>query len=232
MKIFIQQYFHLLKRIGLPVLLLTLTASSFEQLISLSVEDLMKSPEGPGYRVWTLALFSLFTTLLFQLFMSLFILFGLKPDLKPQNGWLNSAGQFFSHYGQQSLIETMRAWGKAFIYFFLFIIPGLWKILQYSFVPWIVCFHPQYDKGELDALQGSSKVFSKNWVKVLLILVVFSGILPSLLYFFEDKSILWITPGPALTLNIINSLLHILNFQILSIIFFKYLKEEHYEPVF
>ena len=234
MKKFFQDYLRLFKQIALPLFCLTIFTGTFDQSLTLTLEEDLRSPDGATKKIWGLAAASLLNSLLFPWLMTLVAIFALQwqrtraSQMRPQN-LTSSFGRFIGHYAEQSLIEIIRAWGKALLYSFLLILPGIWKYFEYTFIPWIVCFHPQYDEGKVDALKVSSKWFRKVWYKLLPLLIltilVPTFILTSL---FEEYRLIWVTPLPSLSLHFVDTLLHILYFQILSYFFFRLLKEENH----
>ncbi|MNL47470.1 hypothetical protein D3C87_1702610 [compost metagenome] len=101
-----------------------------------------------------------------------------------------------------------------------FILPGLWKFLQYSLVPFVVTSSEKYDQGKEDALQASANVFRKNWGKILGLFLLFHIFIPLVLTgLFDAYRLLWKTPVASLGLNLIDTYLLILSTQILFRIF-------------
>ena len=62
-----------------------------------------------------------------------------------------------------AFVETLRAWGKTFLWCFLFIIPGLIKYTYYLMAPFVVLFSRKYAAGEEDALKYSEQLSKKFW---------------------------------------------------------------------
>lgn len=227
---FLKQFFKLIRQLFIPLFLLTVFSGSLDQIISLALENELRNPEGASARVWYYASASLVNSLIFPWIETLLLLFWWQRQQElNENSWLVSWSNFVHKFASQSLIESLRAWGKCLIYSLLLIIPGLWKFLEYIFVPWVVCFHPQYDKGEVDALKVATQTFRKSWFKVLTVIFVFVLIIPlTLTSLFEEYRLIWLTPIPSLGLHLINTIFQILCFQFLTIIFFKVLSKENF----
>lgn len=78
---------------------------------------------------------------------------------------------------EQSLIESLSAFFRAIIYAFLFIIPGLIKMIRYQFVIFVVALEKEYDQGTLSALQFSEKLTKKHFFSLLALALLFTLIL-------------------------------------------------------
>ncbi len=213
----------------LPVFLITVLSGTVDQLISLALENELRSPQGASPKVWYLASGSLLNSLIFPWITTLLLLFTWQRQKFPsKTPWPTAWNEFAQKFGSQSLIETLRGWGKCIMYSLLLIIPGLWKFLEYSFVPWVVCFDHEYDRGEVDALKRSTTLFRKAWFRLVFMFVVFFILIPLILTDgFEEYRLIWITPLPALGLHLIDTVFHILFFEIITLIFFSLLNREH-----
>jgi hypothetical protein len=236
-KNFFRQSFYLIRQIALPVFILTTLAGTLEQLLSLTLETELRNPDGGTQRIWFLVTFSIVNSLSWPWLMSLIVLYKLRPAALPtsssiegESPSLNSSPswfEFFSHYGAQSFIETLRSWGKSLAYSLLLILPGIWKFLEYTFVSWIVCFDPSYERGEVDALKKSARFFRKRWFTMLMIIFLFAILLPLVLTsLFEDYRLIWQTPLPSLALHLVDTLIHLAYFQVVTLIFFRLLAKE------
>jgi len=233
-KNFFRQSFFLLRQIALPVFILTLFSGTAEQLLSLSLENELRNPEGTSPKIWLLVSVSILSSLTWPWLMSLIVLFKMRPVVVENSDptshpspTSNSWFLFFHHYGAQSLIETLRSWGQCLLYSLLLILPGLWKFLEYTFVSWVVCFDPRYEKGEVDALKTSSQFFRQRWFTIVVIMLIFAIVLPLIITsLFEDYRLIWMTPGPALALHFVDTLIHLIYFQIITLIYFRLLAKE------
>ena len=187
------------KTLGI-LFLFTLAFSSTDQWLVQMTQNEISNPNGASPIVW---LFAFLTVLLGSLspLISTLLIFSLIK--KSENPWL------FVRNFSQNLIEAMRAWGKSFMWSFLLIIPGIIKFAQYFFVPFVVCFDPNYQRGQVDALEQSQKI-SKGRLPVLIgLLILFDAILPLGMSFFEEWSLLTRTPGPAMALCFVEMMINI-----------------------
>jgi len=55
-------------------------------------------------------------------------------------------------------LESLRALGVVLLFLLLFILPGLWKYVQYLLVPYVVLADPNYKAGQVDALKESKRL--------------------------------------------------------------------------
>ena len=80
--------------------------------------------------------------------------------------------QFLKTHTELGLIESLRAFFKAILWGFLFIIPGLVKMIRYQFIIYYVASSAKYSAGEIDALQGSERLTRGHfWSLTLLVLL-------------------------------------------------------------
>lgn len=132
--------------------------------------------------MWFVAIFSVILNLVFPLLILYWILVQLKA-------------RFVWREFEQLLIEFLRSWGKTLNWSFLFILPGIWKWLCYTFVPFVVLFSKKYERGEVDALEQSSSVFRTSWGKTLIFVIVFSIAIPLMITsLFDGYREIWTTP--------------------------------------
>lgn len=212
----------------IPLFFLTVLSGTIDQLISLALENELRSPDGAGPKIWYLASGSLLNSLIFPWITNLLLLFSWdRQNNKDSTSWLISWSTFAQKFGSQSLIESLRAWGKCIMYSLLLILPGLWKFLEYSFIPWIVCCDKKYDQGDVDALEKSTRLFRRVWFRMLMVVFIFVILVPLILTdSFEQYRLIWITPLPALSLHFVDTLMHVLFFQIITLIFLNLLNRE------
>lgn len=59
-------------------------------------------------------------------------------------------------------LESLRALAYILVGFVLFILPGIYFSCRYALVPFIVAIDPEYEKGEIDALEESGRLTSKH----------------------------------------------------------------------
>jgi len=100
--------------------------------------------------------------------------------------------QHLNKYFNQACIESLRSTARACWYGYLFIIPGLVKMLRLQFVPYIVQFDSQYDLGRKDALKESEKLSKGHLFSIFVLFCVLS-----LLVLVESvrQSFEWDTPA-------------------------------------
>ncbi len=67
--------------------------------------------------------------------------------------------------------EYLRALASTLIWALFLLIPGFIRYLQLTFVPFIVFFSADYEKGEVDALKFSTSLFKKCWVPVSAVII-------------------------------------------------------------
>lgn len=81
------------------------------------------------------------------------------------------------HYFLPMLSENLRATGYMLLWMLLFILPGLYKYVRYSFVSLIVLLDPEYEKGQVDALEESQKQTKSLWLPLLIVFMLFAVIM-------------------------------------------------------
>ncbi len=204
--------------IGFLVLLIY---QALDAVINEVLENLFRSPNGTPNWVWFIAAFSVLVNILFPVFLS----FWLLSSVKKTRSW---AGDF-----QQMLIETLRVWGKILLFTLAFILPGLWKWAASIFVPFVVLFSREYQDGKADALVSSKVAFKKVWGRALLVLFVFSMIIPYIVTSsFDQYREIWVHPLGAVLLGFVEYLSLILSLFFLLSLFIKASHEVKNELVF
>lgn len=179
--------FNIKKAIGisfLPIFLALAISTNIDQFINTKVEAILKSQEGFANILWLYITISLISSLFFPLLVSLIACFGFGKSLNDVNMMTykpQSFSQFFSKTFELSFLETIRSFGVAFLWSFLFIIPGLIKYGFYLLTPFVVFFSSKYHNGEVDALEVSEYLTKKFWGKLLIYSVIFVLIIPATL---------------------------------------------------
>lgn len=158
------------------VLFSTLT----DQYLQRKVELLISSKDGLTSMIWVWGALSIFSSLLFPLLISLLCIFSLAFAHK-------NLSQYFAENMELSLIETLRAWGKTFLWSFVFLLPGVWKYIDYFLTPFVVVFSDKYKNGEVDALEYSTYISKNFWWSLKLWLGLFYVIIPTIFYLLFDK---------------------------------------------
>ena len=129
-------------------------------------------------------------------------------------------GDFFKKYLNQIFIESLRAWGKTLLWSLLLVLPGVWKNLELSLVPFVVTSSEKYDEGKLDALKASTIVFRRHWFKILAVLFIFHLFVPLILTsLFDSYRLIWKTPIASLLLSLLDTYLILVSTQLLFNIF-------------
>lgn len=96
--------------------------------------------------------------------------------------------KFLKTHTELGLIESLRAFFKSILWGFLFIVPGLVKMIRYQFIIYFVASSPQYKAGEIDALEGSEKITKGHFFSLtilVLLLASFAFSLNSTQLFFD-----------------------------------------------
>lgn len=188
-------------------------ASTFlDQFLNRQIEDVIKSPAGLSNIIWFWGAISLISSMVFPLLFSLFCSHALVHTA-------SSTSHFVAEKFELSLLETIRAWGKTFLWSLLFIIPGLIKYSYYLLTPFVVFFSQKYSRGEVDALKYSELISKKFWWKLNFWLTLFYFIFPLLISSFLDDYRLFRThPFTALICVMLECLLVLIfHYQILKL---------------
>ncbi len=157
-----------------------LVATLVDQLLSKQIEDAIQSPNGLSNAIWFWGALSLASSLFFPLLLSLLCCHALTS---PQA----TVTDFLKNKLELGLIETLRGWGKAFAWCFVFIIPGLIKYTYYLLAPFVVMFSKKYENGEVDALEHSRTIAKLFWWKLNLWLTLFYFLIPLATSTFLDE---------------------------------------------
>jgi len=219
---FFARNLQIFKRIGLPLFVLSLIYTSIDQLLTINIDDALKSPNGPVNVVWFYGFISLIFGIVFPILGILVVIYGAKTPDANEKGLVHFIGR---HLNQLS-IEILRSWGKTLLWSMLLILPGVWKYIEYTMIPFVVTLSKPYDRGEEDALAASSQVVKHRLLKISAILFVFHLFLPSVLtVFFDEYRLVWHTPVAALALNFVDVYLFILSTQLLMTVFEQEIQE-------
>lgn len=174
----------------LPIFLALLASGSLDQFINSKIEAILRSPQGLSQTIWLYGFISIFSSLLFPLIVTFFASFALSRSIQDP-GFLqykaNNFKDFIHEHFELSFLETLRAWGKTFLWMFLLIIPGLIKFFLYLPVPFVVFFSQSYQRGEIDALKLAQKIAKKYWFWLLIYMTMFTFILPMTLSLGMDQ---------------------------------------------
>lgn len=160
----------------------------------------MNSQEGTGYKLWLYGGLTISMGMILPLLQMILVLAG-----SSQRGLLS----FLNAKFKQSLIESMRSWGKAMTWSFLLIVPGVVRYIRYLFVVFIVCEDPNYAQGKVEALQTSFRLSRNIWTKLFFIYFVFAILIPSILSTQDELRIITLHPIAGLGFCLLESLLGI-----------------------
>ncbi len=161
----------------------TMISTLATQFLDSKIEKIISSQNGLSPMIWIWGFLSLMTAILFPLLQSLLCSFYLSKNFLPEKKF----STFLKSHTELSLIETLRSWGKAFLWCFAFIIPGLIKYSYYLLAPYIVVFSKMYQLGDIDALNYSEKIFKKYWAYFSVQLFIFYFLFPALLSVIVDE---------------------------------------------
>lgn len=211
------------KKIALPLFTLAILSNNVDQYLNMQVEEALRDPSGIQKSILIYGFLSIFFNIVFPVLMTtlaLFSLFSLKSKAMSLSG-------FFDKHLNQIFIETLRAWGKTLLWSMVFLLPGIWKYLHYSLVPFVVAGSPLYREGRVDALQASASIVSKHRVKVLGIFILFHLFIPIVLSaLFDAYRLIWKTPLASLLLSLLDTYLLIISTHLLFNIFTSEVKQD------
>ncbi|WP_413561437.1 hypothetical protein [Bdellovibrio sp. HCB209] len=203
------------KKVAIPLFLLVVLSSNIDQFLNIRVEEALRDPMGAAPHVYWFGFLSIISSIIFPILLITTALYPMKSSR-----FTTGLNDFYGKYIQQIFIETLRTWGKTLLWSLLFILPGIWKYLEYSMVPFVVTGSVPYDDGKLDALQASAKIFRRHWFKILGILILFHLFIPLVLTsIFDSYRLLWETPVTSLLLNLLDTYLIIISTQLLFNVF-------------
>jgi hypothetical protein len=204
------------RKVGLLLFLIGVLSSQIDQSISSQVEEALRNPQGLNSAVYIYGFLSLIFSLFFPLILILLCLWALKPTASAmtERATRRQVSHFFKHNFPQLVIETLRSWGKILLWSLLFIIPGVIKYVVYVLVPFIVATSPAYDRGELDALQTSTRLVKKHAWEILALIFVFHLTIPLILtVFFDEYRLMNQTPIASLALSLLDAYLFLISTQ-------------------
>lgn len=182
--------FKALKVAFLPIFLALLVSNNLDQFVNLKIESILRSPEGLSQSIWFYGSLSIFSSIFFPLLISLFASFSLSYSIQDSNysQYLPlSFTDFLKNNFELSFLETLRSWGKVFLWSFLLIIPGFIKFFFYIPVPFVVFFSKRYQSGGVDALELSQQIAKKHWFWLLIYVVLFTILIPMTLSLVFDQ---------------------------------------------
>ncbi len=175
----LSQFLTVIRRCGWALLILSILSNYGEQGLTHLMENELSSMEGASPWVWLYGAASVGISVLSPVIMSILVIAALLPSTVTAS---------LQQHAQYVCKETLRAAGKSLSWGLLLVIPGLIRFLQFSFVPFVVMLDPEYDRGQKDALQESTRLVHRRFFKVTGILILFSILLPLLLTGLDEYS--------------------------------------------
>lgn len=151
-----------------------------DQYFSHQIELLISSKDGLSNMIWIWGGLSILSAIFFPLLISLLCAYTLVSHH-------SHIKKYFSENLELGIIESLRAWGKTFLWTFVFVIPGLIKYIHYILTPFVVAFSERYKKGEVDALEYSTKIAKSFYWSIKCWMGVFYLIIPAIMYFVFDE---------------------------------------------
>lgn len=172
----------------------------------------MRGPNGVSAWMWFYGFSALIVGIIFPILGSLVVIYGAtSPGANEKGLW-----EFIHEHLNQLSIEILRSWGKTLLWSLFFILPGIWRYIELTMIPFVVTLSKKYEQGEEDALVTSTQLVRAKLWKVLLIFVVFHLLFPSVLtVLFDEYRLVWQTPVSALVLTWIDVYLFIFSTQLL-----------------
>ncbi len=208
----------LFKKVAISVWPILVASLVVDQLLTAQFEKTLSSPEGIGAQIWFLGLASILNSLIFPVIIYL-LCFHALFNLKSQN---------FARQLNQTLIETVRSWGSILLWGLFLLLPGIFRMYELMFVPFVVNLSSAYDNNQADAFKLSTEFARKYIWRLSGILFLFQVVFPLLLTATLDQYRNFLKhPLSATALSSIDLLLTLSSVFILSRIFVRWLKEKH-----
>ncbi len=199
------QIAHSLKLVGIPLFATTTIGLTLDQWITAKMESQLMNPQGAGSLVWIFAAFSILLNILYPLTLMLLLM----SSLPQKQTTTQSTKDFLMRFFSQTLIEQLRAWGKGMLWSFALILPGIMYFIRYTFVPFIVCFDPQYAEGKVDALKRSLELTKGKFFHLSFLYLFFVLVIPGFLTAVDEYKIIWKTPAASLVITFFEMLTNV-----------------------
>ncbi len=218
------EHFKGLKLFLIPILLFFWISSIFEHFLVQKIEGVINSTDPSTTSLIGFGGLHLLNGILFPALVTILVLSRIRNernilDVAPYQIEGGPANQLF--------IETLRSWGKTIWWFFALVLPGIYKFIAYSYVPFVVFLDSDYSNGSVDALKASEAQFRKRSVSTILVLAVFYFLFPIMLSSFLDSYKNFNeTPLLALLVSALNGLVSLTAFLLLAEIYLKDHKEQ------
>ncbi|MGZ3768883.1 MAG: hypothetical protein ACXVCP_03985 [Bdellovibrio sp.] len=219
---FFSENLQLFKKVFLPLFVLVVFTNNIDQYLNIRIESALMDPTAPQQKIFLFGFLSLLSSIIFPILCLTAALYGLNC----LSGWNKSLSAFLQKNLNQIYIETLRSWGKTLLWSLLFILPGIWKFIEYGLVPFVVTSSPKYDDGKEDALKRSAEIVRHHKLLVAGVFIFFHIFIPlTLSALFDSYRLLWKTPISSLLLSALDAYLLLISTQILFNIFKK--EEKH-----
>lgn len=201
-----------------------LISTYVDQLLNRQIDSIIRSPQGLSNSIWFWGACSLLSSLFFPLVISLFC----SQTLANAHG---SYRKIFSNKFELAVIETLRSWGKTFLWCFVFILPGLYFFAFYILVPYIVYFSKKYEAGEVDALKYAVQLGRKFFWRLQWWLTVFYFCIPfATSTLFDEYKLFNVHPTAAIFCVLLETVIILAFNYVMLKSLFKYLNEVEHAP--
>jgi len=202
-----------LRRVGWFLAIWFILSQLFDQWLLRLTHEAMMADSGVQARVFGLAAISVLSSILVPLVATLTVLAGwhqVAYETTTHTEDRSTTVAFVQKHWEDLIREQLRAMGSIMMWSFLLIIPGLIRFFELCFLPWVVCFDSQYQKGERDALKESRRVFYLVWPKLTALLILFWIVVPLFLTTLDRFRSYFESPGTAIGLSLVDAVLFIL----------------------
>lgn len=217
------EFVQILKKSGWLALLALIVGSFNDQLLARQLELSLMSEFGLSWQVFVIAFFSLINGLIFPLLALMALLWGISSARGRRIG----LPEFLSSSANQVYIETVRSWGSSLAWGLLLILPGLFRLIQLIFIPFVVIFLKDYQTGQIDALKKSTRYFMKRPWRMMGYVFLFMVLLPLILTAQLDPWRSYLSqPLAAFLCTLIDLVLLVISAQVLFRLFDR-IRQEH-----
>jgi hypothetical protein len=204
------------KKIFMLLFPVVVLSGNLDQFLNLQLEMALNNPDGAQRLIYLYGFLTIVSGAIFPVLLFSLCIFAIKSQLEDKH----SLEEFIAKYLNQIFIESFRSWGKIILWSLLLILPGIWKFIEYSLVPFIVTSLPEYQDGKVDALRASAKLAKKQYLKTSCVLVIFHLFIPAIFsVVFDSYRLIWKTPIGSLLLSALDTYLLLLSVQLLFYIF-------------
>ncbi len=183
------------KRSFLPLFILMSGSTFFDQFLTRNYEDAMGGDSSSSLGFALIVFFSFLNGVVAPLLSWVVFLYATRKLAQPATSFVS----FFGKNIKPLTIESLRSLGKTFLWSLLLIIPGMIRMVQLSLVPFVVTLHEGYPRGQVDALQASTRLVNRYFVRISGILILIYLIWPGVsTAFFSEQRDFFSSPITAL----------------------------------